>query len=222
MSMAAVIKPAGAAAVRSLIAAPVRPAGDPRDATIAALSADRARLEEEVRALRGRLAQAATDARAAAEAAREEGHRAGLAAADVSEAERVSVIAAGVVAASATFEQRIAAMDGLAAALARACLDRVFERPEAMAAMVTDALAHRIATLRDQAALAVRVSGADFADTTAIEAAVRAAGGEASVTIDPDLPSGACRIAARLGRVECDVPGQWAALGQALEAMAAA
>lgn len=143
-----------------------------------------------------------------------------MAAAQVQEDGRVTAIAAGVGDAATNLAERLNAIDGLAAALARACLERVFARPDAMAAMVTDALRRQMQMLHDDAMLAVRVSNVDFTETTSIEAMARESGARLAVTIDPDLPAGACRIEARLARIDIDVPGQWATLAAALDAMA--
>lgn len=229
--MAAVIKHAAeAGGVRSL-AAPVRrmvEAPDPRDEALATLRAGTARLEAELAEVRRAAADAADQLRdeheVAVERAREEayseGHRAGAATVETREGERAAILGAGLAAEVERFGERLVALDGIAAALARACLDRVFARPEAMAMMVAAALERHMATLRDHSALAVRVSGADFSDTGTLEAAARAGGARATVTIDPDLPAGACRIAARLGHVDLDVPAQWAALARLLDTMA--
>lgn len=231
--MAAVIKQAATpGAIRALVA-PVRHAVsvvDPRDEELAVLRAERARLEAEIAATRTAAARAAAAAdddldaavTRAREAALDEGRRAGLAAAEMRETDRVAAVADGVAAEATRLAARLEALDGLAASLARACLDRMFARPDAMAGMVTAALERHCLALRDGAALDVRVSGADFADTAALDAAVRAAGARATVSIDLDLPAGACRIAARLDRVDLDVPAQWAELARLLDGMAGA
>ncbi|WP_322966394.1 hypothetical protein [Sphingomonas fuzhouensis] len=225
----AVIKQAGGTGrVRQLTSPPPLTAIliDPRDEALALLQAERDALAAELAETRGVIARAEAQARERLDTVREEalgeGRRAGLAAADTREAERVAAIARGVTAALAQFDARLTAMDGLAAALARACLDRIFARTDAMAAMVIEALARHLAMLRDDVLLSVQVSGADFADSQALDAAVREAGARATVAIDRDLPSGACRVAVRLGQVELDVPGQWDGLARLLDEMAAA
>ncbi|QXT34450.1 hypothetical protein KV697_11510 [Sphingomonas sanguinis] len=198
---------------------------DPRDEAIALLQAERDTLAAQLAEAGDRIARADTQARdhigAAREEALSEGRRAGLAAAETREAERVAAIARGVTQALAQFDARLSATEGLAAALARACLDRVFAQPDATAAMVTQALARHFATLRDDAVVTVRVSGADFSDGEALAAAVRD-GARATVAIDRHLPSGACRVEARLGQVALDVPEQWSVLARLLDEMAAA
>ncbi|KQN21424.1 hypothetical protein ASE86_14455 [Sphingomonas sp. Leaf33] len=229
----AVIKQAGETGpVRSLACPPPLMAVriDPRDEAIAALVAERDTLAADLNAARAALALAETqtgEALAAAvvaarDAAYAEGRREGLAVVKTREADRVAAIARGVAEEAARFEERFALIDSLAAALARACLDRIFARPDAMAAMVTDALARHVATLRDDTVLSVRVSGTDFADTVALDEAVRTAGARATVAIDRDLPAGACRVAARLGQVDLDVPAQWDVLARLLDDMATA
>lgn len=204
----AVLKQADAAVVRALVAPPIPVAVDEAEllrADIAALRADIVRAEEAAKT-------AVTRAR---EEGLAEGRKVGMASVERSERERVDLLAKGLAAEAQRLSERLQALDGLAAALARACLDRVFAPPEAMAAMVADALDHRLAMLRDRTGLTVRVSGADFADAAALA-------GPGEVTIDPDLPSGACRIGVRLGQIDLDVPRQWAAIARALDEMAGA
>ncbi|KQN71174.1 hypothetical protein ASE90_16080 [Sphingomonas sp. Leaf67] len=204
----AVLKHADAAVARALIAPsmPVAP-----DETVL--------LRTEIAALRADAVRAAEAAKVAIAKTREaglaEGRKVGIASVDRSERERVDLLAKGLAEEATRLSDRLQALDGLAAALARACLDRVFARPEAMAAMVGNALDHRLALLRDRTGLTVRVSGADFTDAAALA-------GRGEVTIDPDLPAGACRIGVRLGRIDLDVPGQWAVIARALDEMAGA
>jgi len=204
----AVLKQTDAVAVRPLVAPPIQLAVDEAE-----------RLRAENAALRADATRAAEAARSAIATAREEGlaegRRAGIASVERSERERIDLLAKGLAEEGRRLSERLQALDGLAAALARACLERVFARPEAMAAMVGDALDRRLAMLRDRTELTVRVSGKDFTD-----AAVLA--GLGAVAIDPDLPSGACRIGVRLGQIDLDVPGQWAVIAQALDEMAVA
>ncbi len=204
----AVLKQTEATAVRALVAPPMPVAVDEAE-----------RLRAEITTLRTAADRAAEAAKVAIAKAREEGltegHKAGIAAVERSERERVDLLAKGLTEEAVRLADRLQALDGLAAALARACLDRVFARPEAMAAMVGNALDHRLALLRDRTGLTVRVSGADFTDTAALA-------GRGEVTIDPDLPAGACRIGVRLGRIDLDVPGQWAVISRALDEMAGA
>ncbi|MEN2747884.1 hypothetical protein [Sphingomonas sp. T9W2] len=176
-------------------------------------------LRAEIVALRADATRAAEAAKIAIAKAREEGlaegRKAGIASVERSERERVDLLAKGLAAEAKRLSERLEALDGLAAALARACLDRVFARPEAMAVMVLDALDHRLAMLRDRTGLTVRVSGNDFTDAAALA-------GHGEVMIDPDLPSGACRIGVRLSQIDLDVPQLWAAIAQALDEMAGA
>ncbi len=218
-----VLKQSGVAdGVRPLSARSVVVADD----AVTLLLAERAALAAEVTALREAMDLSAAAARDAVARARRdgvvEGRRAGIASVELDETGRVEAVRKGVSDEAGRLGERLATLDGLAAALARACLGRVFARPDAMAAMVVDALAHRLAILRDQTVLTVRVSGVDFADDAALTAAVRGAGSDAVVTIDPVLPSGACRMAARLGQVDLDVPGQWNAIAAMLDGLAQA
>ncbi len=204
----AVLKQTEATAVRALVAPPMPVAVDEAE-----------RLRADLTALHADAVRAAEAAKIAIAKARDEGlaegRKAGIASVERSERKRFDLLAKGLTEEAARLADRLQALDGLAAALARACLDRVFARPEAMAAMVSNALDHRLAMLCDRTGLTVRVSGKDFADAVALA-------GPGKITIDPDLPSGACRIGVRLGQIDLDVPGQWAAIARALDEMAGA
>lgn len=203
---------------------------DPRDEELVVLRAEVARLAAELTRVIGEASRAADAARddAAAAVARtrdealKEGRKVGIAASEGREGERLAVLKDGIAAETDRFRGKLDALDGLAAALARACLARMFSESEEMGDMVAATLARHVDVLRDQTVLAVTVSGADFDDTYAVEATLRATGNGATVSIDPDLPSGACRMTARPGRIDLDVPAQWSTLAELLDGMAGA
>lgn len=194
------------------------------------LRAEVARLAAELtRALdkASRTAEASQDDAAAAVAqardeALKEGRKAGLAAAEGREGERLAALKDGIAAEADLFRAKLDTLDGLAAALARACLDRMFSESERMGDMIAATLARHVEILRAHTVLAVTVSGADFDNTRAVEATLRGTGNGASVSIDPDLPAGACRMTARLGQIDLDVSAQWATLARLLDEMAGA
>jgi flagellar biosynthesis/type III secretory pathway protein FliH len=101
--------------------------------------------------------------------------------------------------------------------LARAALEKLFTDPAQWAAMVEAMLARQLAALRRSSIVAIHVSPHDFVE---VEVLASALGSEASRFVrDPELASGACRIACRLGQVDLDVREQWSALAAVLDAM---
>ncbi|WP_230635812.1 hypothetical protein [Sphingomonas sp. Leaf4] len=205
-------------------AVPVPPPIDRHAEALAAAQAEITRLRTESERLRRQLADAATATRTAVVEARKaghaEGHAAGLAAAADRAADRIALLAKGVGEAGARIDARLADMDRLAAALIHAALAKLFADPDAMAAMVVATVARHAAVLRDGALLSLRVSGRDFADTMAIEAALGDGAVPVVLSIDPALPSGACRASLRLGAVDLDVPAQATRLLRLIDAMA--
>lgn len=201
--MPAVLKPATHAThgVRSLAAPPPPPAPDPAAREIDRLS----------RALR----TAQSDAAAAIIQSRADGR----ADAESGEADRLAALRDALSAQADALAKRLDELDGLAIALARTALARVFDRPEAMADMVAATLARHLAVLKDRTVLAVTVSGADFADPAPLDTLLRRQ--QVGIEIDPDLPAGACRVRYSLGGIDLDIPRQWSALAALLDEAAA-
>ncbi len=226
---AAILKQASAHAsgIRSL-SVPDAPATvaeiavDPHAEELTVLHGEIARLTAERAQAARQTERTAARHEEALAAVRDEGFRDGLAAADSREGERLEALRTGLADEALRFGDRLAALDTLAVAIARAALDKMFARSDAMDEMVTAALSRHVATITDHSVLTVRVSADDFPDPATLEGAMRAIGGRVSVTSDDSLPAGACRIAARLGHVDLDIPAQRSALFDLLDAMAAA
>jgi len=195
---------------------------DPHAEELAALRGEIARLTAERTQVATQAKRTAVRHEEALADAREDGFRDGLAAAEGREDERLEALRIGLMNEARRFGERLAMLNTLAVAIARAALDKMFTRSEAMDAMVVAALSRYVATLTDHTLLAVRVSADDFPDPATLERAMRAIGGQVSVTSDDALSAGACRIAARLGHVDLDIPAQRAALFDLLDAMAEA
>lgn len=196
---------------------PVRqlaPVPDPRDAERERLLAEIARLEE-------RCEEERAAAVRALEAAREKAYAEGLAAAETREAERLAVLGKELAGCGAAFAARLDVLDGLAPALVRAALAKLFADCEGWAAAVEAMLSRQLAALRRGSIVAVRVSPLDFPDFEALGALVAALGIE-GVAIEPDreLRAGASRIECRLGQIDLDVRAQWQSLSALLAEMA--
>jgi flagellar biosynthesis/type III secretory pathway protein FliH len=212
--MSALIKSGDGKAVRSFgIAPPAVPEArlDPRDARIA-------RLEAEVARLRETLAKAEAAAEAAIGEAREAGEVAGLTRAEGREADRLDALRAGLGAAGASFEARLDALETLAPQLARAALAKLFGAVEHWSPMVEAMLARQLAALRRSAVVAVHVSAEDFADPDAVAAL---SGSDLHAVLDSELRAGAARIECRLGQIDLDARAGWASLSELLDGMAA-
>lgn len=187
---------------------------DPRDAKLAHLSTEIARLE------RAREEDAAASARAV-EAARVEGYTRGTAEAATREADRLAALDKALRDSAASFSARLDMLDALAPALVRAALAKLFAESESWAAPVEAMLARQLAALRRAALVAVRVSPQDFSDAEALAALSDALGiGGVSLESDRELRAGASRIECRLGQIDLDVRDQWQALSTLLEEMA--
>jgi flagellar biosynthesis/type III secretory pathway protein FliH len=213
--MSALIKSGDGNAVRSFGLAPTAVApereADPRDAKIA-------RLEAEIAGLREALATAETDAVEAIAEAGERGITAGLAKAEVREADRVDALRAGLSSVATGFEAKLAALETLAPQLACAALEKLFGAVDSWTPMVEAMLARQLAALRRSTIVSVHVSGADFADPGAVEAL---SGSALRAAIDPELRAGTARIECRLGQIDLDVRDGWSKLAKLLGEMAA-
>lgn len=188
-------KPAASAAARP----------DPRDSELA-------RLRDEIGRLEGELAEAGK----AAIQAREQGHRAGLAAAADDAEERRALLRETLTDAYASFEDRLAILDGLAPALVRTALGKLFAPSENWAAMAEAMVARQLRDLRRSAVVVVRVSPLDFGP----DSIAPLGAGQVPVEADPDLESGQARIECRLEQIDLDVRAQWASLSALLDVMA--
>lgn len=183
-----------------------------------ALRARIARLEEEV-AERERLIASLRDQ---AESAYADGHTAGRAtgareANDDVEA-RFALLDRAIGEATAGFGQTLASLEGLAALLARECLERMFGETSG-AEVVLALLRKQVATLERAAIVHIEVAEIDFPNAGAC---ARLAGklGLQGIEIDARArPQGSCTIRLQLGEMEIGLDRQWGALSAALAAL---
>jgi len=181
-----------------LPAAPVaerEPVPDPR---IAAFEAEIARLEAALDDERRTAAEAVV-------AARREGRDEAVA----DDAARTAAVADALADALAAWDARLGELDGVAAAIARIALAKVFGDDDDRANRVVQTIAHHRARLGEQAVIGIRVSAADVAGERFDAARDR-------IAIDPALAAGEARIDLRLGTVDVDPAAQWAVLDGAL------
>lgn len=179
-------------------------------------------LELEIEELRGALAAQRVAGEQAVAAARTEGERAGRTAAGDGVDKQLALLGKGVEAAVAAWQERLVDLDGLAPALARAALGKLFDGGEDHSRFVAGAIARQMRLLRRESLVAIRVSARDFRDEPALAAlAAEAGAGSVRVVADADLASGECRIDLQLGHVDVGVGTQWAQLAAFLDELAA-
>lgn len=160
---------------------------------------------------------------AAIVAAREDGRKDGLAAADTRGAARIAALERGVTAAVEMLATRFETLDGLAAMLARRALDKVLAPTLEQSALVSAMVKRQLVAVRAQTVLAVRVSAHDFgADQALGDFAASVCPTIRDVAIDPDLESGCCRFDLALGQFDLDLADQRRQLVALLDALAEA
>jgi flagellar biosynthesis/type III secretory pathway protein FliH len=199
--MSALLK--ATAGIAALPVAP--PVADPRDEVIADL-------HREIASLRQAAEQAAVAGEARVAEAIEQADRQARAAMRRDDTARIALLERALTGARTAFDERLAQLERLAPALARAVLDRLFatsDRAEWVEAMI----ARRLGDFRREAIVAVAVSAEDFDDALPTCAGV-------TVRHDRDLTSGQCRIEAKVETLALDLQGDWAALAATLDALA--
>lgn len=199
--MSAVIKAEAAGSVRSLelgaiagreaglVAAPVT--RSPEE-----LALDDAR--EQIARLEAHLLAVDKEHRTACDAAYAAGLEEGAKRADDGVERRLARVREAGEAALDVWRARLDELDILAAMLAQGAMAKVFSPHADLADLVARAIGAKIAQLRTESIVAVRVSGEDFEEASAV---VAVAGG-AEIIRDPLLKSGECRIDLSLGEVD--------------------
>ncbi|KRC78104.1 hypothetical protein ASE13_17290 [Sphingomonas sp. Root241] len=189
---------------------------DPRDQECERLRAQLASLEK-------KLAEVEAAATEAVGIAREEGRSQGLREAEDREAERVSMLGAGIDIAIGDWKKRLEDWDGLAAALAGAALGKIFEPHDDLKERVTRMLARQLREIRRASVVAIHVSRNDFSDGDALDLLGRrlcADGASLAIEVDPELEAGASRIACRLEQIDLDARAHWSKILRLLDEMA--
>lgn len=195
--------------------------GPPGRDVVPARSAEAARMDAmrgEIEALEKQLADARAAATRAEAKAREEGRRDGQAAALQDDGKRLVVLSEGVSAACAAWNDRIGGIDGLAAAVARSAMAKLFHGCDDHGDFVVGMIARQMGHLRREAVLSIRVSAEDFPDAPSlVELASRAATGPVEIVRDGDLATGQCRIDLQLGHLDLCSRSQWDELALLLQ-----
>jgi flagellar biosynthesis/type III secretory pathway protein FliH len=205
--------------VRGLSAPPAAPA----------LSEDARRILElearlEAAAARGESLQAEVDRLATAvRAARDEGRAEGVAAGRREAEDRSSALIDTLGRAAAegvqAFEGQLAALEDMVGGLAAAALERIVLDPAGRRDLVLETARRAVARTFAEAVVRVEVSRLDFPDEAALRRGLPS-GCEAAAR--DDLPSGACRLALRMGEADLDLHGQVRRLRAVLQGEAVA
>jgi flagellar biosynthesis/type III secretory pathway protein FliH len=177
---------------------------------------------EEISRLQALLIDERKLASAAEQTAREAGRLEGRRDVETAVERQVAVVENGVALARRAWDDRLAGLDALAVMLARAALAKVFVEAVDRADLMTSAIARRVAVMRDQTVVAIRVSKSDFPDDEAVTA-LRSRAETGATEIHPDalLKAGECRLDLQLGQVDLSLGAQWDALDRFLGAMIA-
>ncbi|PSJ42205.1 FliH/SctL family protein [Allosphingosinicella deserti] len=211
MSARPVIKAdAAMLAAQPFAAAPPPPRHDPRDDELASL-------RKEVAALQEALKAAAQAQQSAVAKAREEARIEGLRAAEKDDKARSATLRATGDKALQLWREKLAELDGLAAALAREALEKLLGPAAMEAELVQRALTRHLAMLGREAVLAIHVSADDFDEDEARR--LEEAGANAPIRRDSALSAGECRIDLKLGHVDIGPRTQWSLLRAELDAL---
>jgi flagellar biosynthesis/type III secretory pathway protein FliH len=219
--MTAIIKSRGTGGgppVRALRKADDAPQPSPAERERDVLRAQAVQLRGQMAALQAAVESHADELADAARKADAEGYARGLADAPKLEAERLAILRSGVEGAQTSVAASLSAIEGLAAQLARTCLEKLFGSAEPRADLVCDLIHARLARMQDAALVSIRVSADDFSGDTAT-ARIRGlpALARTAIVIDPLLPSGSCRMTVRLGEIDIGLDQQWSSLRTVLD-----
>lgn len=140
-------------------------------------------------------------------AARAKGREEGMAQHQRDEKAQLELLRAAAAGAAENWRARLSAIEGLAVALARDILERVFGDEGLEPAAVAAAIRTRIAVLDERAVVRLRVASAD------VEQELIAQGlgepGQWDIVLDPGLDEGEANIDLDLGAIEAGPAQQW-------------
>jgi flagellar biosynthesis/type III secretory pathway protein FliH len=200
--------------------APIIPLGkhdEERDALLRRI----ARMEEELRQHEAE----AQDLRVAAVTAREQGveqgYESGLIAAEDRQAERLSLLENAMMRAQANLAESLTSLSRLSALLAQDCVDIILGDAGDRAGFIERIIDVQVARIDRAMLAAIHLSRMDFPDDADLAALTARFGSAAiAVTAGADLPSGACVMTLRLGRLSVGIDQQWPVLKTLLDEMA--
>lgn len=165
------------------------------------------------------IASVKRESEAACRRAREAGWREGRKAAEDHEQQRVAMLAAAFERATARLDEELEATEQLAAAIARACLAKLFAN-ENRDGIVVGLIAAQFARLRSAAGIRVEVARVDFPGEAELQQLNSIGVDRASVVVRDDLREGDCELVAELGRIRIGFDQQWGELNSSLAGFA--
>jgi len=181
---------------------------------IAALEAGVRERDEAIRALQ-------SDVERAFKQGKEEGRSAGFAQAEDRQAERLSLLEAGIRAAQAKLSENMTSLDRLSVLLAQDCLDILLGSGADRADVVRRIIAAQVGQIDKSMLLEIEVSREDFPDGESLVALARKVGLPTTMlAAGHGLASGDCMINLCLGRMNVGLRQQWGVLKDLLTQMA--
>lgn len=180
------------------------------DAAADEIRSSRQELEALRKALRAAELAEVAARRSGHESGYAQGVRDGLAQAQTRGDEKAQALAATMAAALEQWKAKLDQMDRLAAALARATVEKLFDGVGPAIHWTEAAIARQVTTLGEQAIVKASVSPTEFSDDALSLLDQRLS--KATVTRDPTLNSGQCCLTLQMGRLELNVAEHQAAI----------
>ena len=181
------------------------------------------RLEEELR--RRDLEVAEFDARIeqAREGGEQQGYESGLIAARERQDDRLALLERSMREALTVLQANIASLSRLSPLLARDCVDIIMGDGDERAELVSRIIQAQLAKIDRSMVCDIHLSRQDFPDDTDLVALSRKIGGASlHLVAQHDLPSGACLMTLKLGRMSIGIDQQWPVLRDLLAELAQA
>lgn len=225
--MSGVIKSAnlsGLSVVRSLAepspaasVIPISKHDEERDAFLRRIS----RLEEDMRRREQETAEFETRIEQAREEGVEQGYESGLIAAQDRQDERLALLDRSMHEALAIFQKTVMSVSRLSPLLARDCVDIILGDGDDRAETINRIIQTQLAKI-DRAMLCdIRLSRLDFPDDASLVALTGKIGSASfHLAAQDDLPSGACLMTLKLGRISVGIDQQWPVLRDLLNELA--
>jgi flagellar biosynthesis/type III secretory pathway protein FliH len=154
----------------------------------------------------------------ALEKGKKEGHATGLAEAADQQEKRLAALGVATKQAGEKLSTALTALDRLAVALARECLDKILGDPAYRAEQVEAAIRTQIEKIDKKMLVGIEVSPKDFASIEDLASHLHLPA--VCVSATTDIPSGGCIMRLKLGHLVVGAMQQWSVLSQTLDEMA--
>lgn len=181
-----------------------------------------AELEAQVAELRREAVALQAEIKAAFVKGEAEGRKVGQGQAEDREHERVAALATGIATSQKALAEALAATEGLAAVLAKSCLDKLFGEEGDNVDRVCALLRVQMAQIERRQLIAVDVSAKDFSEDALTQVRAIVASDAVVVRRRAELGSGACKLQPRLGEIDIGLDVQWPAVAALLDRLAGA